>query len=87
MEQALTPEKDGKAKYHILRVLFEKETADFICGRRMILFVILMGRHRQWKLIRQLSVSEAVYGERQLHSLLQFPDGSDGPLYRDLYGI
>lgn len=43
MEQALTPEKDGKAKYHILRVLFEKETADFICGRRMILFVILMG--------------------------------------------
>ena len=24
-------------------MLFEKETADFICGRRMILFVILMG--------------------------------------------
>lgn len=32
-----------KSGYHTLKVLFEKETADFIGGRRMILFVILMG--------------------------------------------
>ncbi len=31
-----------KRNYHTLKVLFEKETADFINGKRMILFVILM---------------------------------------------
>lgn len=34
--------RDGKRNYHVLRVLFEKETADFINGKRMLLFILLM---------------------------------------------
>lgn len=34
-------EKSGKRDSHVLKVLFEKETADFINGKRMVLFVIL----------------------------------------------
>ncbi len=43
MEQTISPEKDGKRNDPILRVLFEKETADFINGKRMLLFTILIG--------------------------------------------
>lgn len=35
-------ESGEKRSYHALRVLFEKETADFINGRRMLLFILLM---------------------------------------------
>ena len=34
---------EQKRNYQILRVLFEKETADFINGKRMLLFTILIG--------------------------------------------
>ena len=34
-------EKGEKRNYHVLRVLFEKETADFINGKRMLLFILL----------------------------------------------
>ena len=43
MEQTVSPEKDGKRNDPILCVLFEKETADFINGKRMLLFTILIG--------------------------------------------
>ncbi len=43
MEQTISPEKDGKRNDPILCVLFEKETADFINGKRMLLFTILIG--------------------------------------------
>lgn len=38
----ITEEKRGKQNYHVLKVLFEKETADFINGKRMLLFILLM---------------------------------------------
>lgn len=38
----MTEEKSGKRDYHVLKVLFEKETADFINGKRMLLFILLM---------------------------------------------
>lgn len=38
----MTEEKSGKRDYHVLKVLFEKETADFINGKRMLLFLLLM---------------------------------------------
>lgn len=31
-----------KRNYHTLKILFEKETADFINGKRMVLFTILI---------------------------------------------
>lgn len=34
---------DGSRRYHVLKVLFEKETAEFIGSRRMLLFALLMG--------------------------------------------
>ncbi len=42
MEQIITQEKSKKQNYHTLKVLFEKETADFINGKRMLLFILLM---------------------------------------------
>ncbi len=42
MEQTITQEKSKQRDHHILKVLFEKETADFINGKRMLLFILLM---------------------------------------------
>jgi hypothetical protein len=42
VEQIITQEKSKKQNYHTLKVLFEKETADFINGKRMLLFILLM---------------------------------------------